>query len=81
MIESKLVFAFEHGLQNLGNGAGIMVARRDRLREQLAKVEGALAAFENPSRRHKMDEKARANIAAAQKARWAKWRKEQGKSK
>jgi hypothetical protein len=56
-----------------------LIARRDRLREQLAKCEQAIEAFENPSRRHKMGEEARENISEAQRKRWANWRKENKK--
>lgn len=56
-----------------------LIARRDRLREQLTKCEQAIEAFENPVRRHKMDTTARANIAEAQKKRWANWRREKDK--
>lgn len=56
-----------------------LMARRDRLREQLEKVEQAISAFENPVRRHKMDTVARKNIAEAQKKRWANWRREHKK--
>lgn len=54
---------------------------RDRVRKQLLGLETALTAFAsaysgtNPSRkRRKMSAKARAKIAAAQRARWAKVR-------
>ena len=56
-----------------------LVRRLERLREQVARTEQALEAFENPARRHKMNEEARANTAAAQKKRWANWRKENKK--
>jgi Skp family chaperone for outer membrane proteins len=53
---------------------------RDRVRKQLLGLETALAAFASaysgskPSRR-KLSAKARAKIAAAQRRRWAKFRK------
>jgi len=55
---------------------------RDRVAKQLSGLEAALTAFANvysngqPSRkRRKMSAKSRAKIAAAQRARWAKFRK------
>ncbi len=53
-----------------------LVRKRDQLQQSLAKVEAALLVFdEEPSRRHKMGDEARKNISAAQRRRWAKWRK------
>jgi hypothetical protein len=53
-----------------------LVRKRDQLQQSLAKVDAALLAFdEEPHRRHKMGAEARKNISAAQKRRWAKWRK------
>jgi hypothetical protein len=55
---------------------------RDRVEKQLSGLNAALTAFANvysggkPSRiRRKMSAKSRAKIAAAQRARWAKFRK------
>ena len=55
---------------------------RDRVAKQLSGLEAALTAFASaysgtkPSRkRRKMSAKSRAKIAAAQRARWAKFRK------
>jgi len=56
-----------------------LLRRLERLREQVAKTEQALEAFENPTLRHKMNKEPQANIAAAQKKRWANWRKENKK--
>jgi hypothetical protein len=57
-------------------------AERDRVAKQLSGLEAALTAFASaysgtkPSRkRRKMSAKSRAKIAAAQRARWAKYRK------
>jgi hypothetical protein len=54
---------------------------RDRVKRELSGLEAALTAFASaysgtkPSRkRRKMSAKARAKIAAAQRARWAKFR-------
>jgi hypothetical protein len=56
---------------------------RDRVKRELSGLEAALTAFASaysgtkPSRkRRKMSAKARAKIAAAQRARWAKVRKQ-----
>lgn len=58
---------------------------RDHLRSQLAKLGTAMALFRGPSGtgktmavrkgRRRLSTAARARIRAAQKARWAKWRK------
>ena len=59
---------------------------RDRVEKQLSGLNAALAAFAGvyagtkPTRkRRKMSAKARARIAAAQRARWAKFRAKKGK--
>jgi hypothetical protein len=58
-------------------------AERDRVAKQLSGMDAALRAFagvyggSKPSRkRRKMSAKSRAKIAAAQRARWAKFRAE-----
>ncbi len=56
-------------------------AERDRVERQLFGLNAALRAFANvyggkqPKKRRKMSAKSRAKIAAAQRARWAKYRK------
>ena len=57
---------------------------RDRVEKQLSRLNAALTAFTNvydgrqPGRkRRKMSAKSRAKIAAAQRARWAKFRVKQ----
>ena len=51
---------------------------RDRVAKQLSGLNAALTAFANvyqgKGRRRKMSAKSRAKIAAAQRARWAKFR-------
>jgi hypothetical protein len=55
-------------------------ARRTRVAAELAKLDAVIEAFDTePAHRHKMDSKARQNISAAQKKRWATWRKAHGK--
>ena len=60
---------------------------RDRVQKQLSGLNAAISAFTGaytgttkPARvRRKMSAKARAKIAAAQRARWAKFRAKKGK--
>ncbi len=69
----------------MGNVSSIMKQlrkERDRVEKQLSGLNAALMAFAGvyrggqPSRkRRKMSAKSRAKIAAAQRARWAKFRK------
>jgi hypothetical protein len=59
---------------------------RDHLQSQIAKLGNAMALFSGPRGKtsavrkvRKLTGSARARIRAAQKARWAKWRKEHKK--
>ena len=68
---------------NVASIIGQLKAERDRVAKQLSGMDAALRAFANvysngqPSRkRRKMSAKSRAKIAAAQRARWAKFRRE-----
>ena len=51
---------------------------KDQLQRHLAGIDAALTAFAGaytrPTRKRKMSAKSRAKIAAAQRARWAKFR-------
>ncbi len=69
-------------MANLSSIIGQLKAERDRVERQLTGLNAALTAFAGvysggkPSRkRRKMSAKSRAKIAAAQRARWAKFRK------
>ena len=69
-------------MANLSSIIGQLKAERDRVERQLTGLNAALTAFAGvysggkPSRkRRKMSTKSRAKIAAAQRARWAKYRK------
>lgn len=59
---------------------------RDRVESELTRLNAALAAFvgvytSKPKRqRRKMSAKARAKVAAAQRARWAAWRAKRKKT-
>jgi hypothetical protein len=59
---------------------------RDRVERQLSGLNAALSAFvgayktAKPRKRRKMSAKARAKIAAAQKARWKAWKAKQKKA-
>ena len=65
----------------MANLAGIvkqLKKERDRVEQQLSRLNAALTAFAGVHRgrkRRKMSAKSRAKIAAAQRARWAKARK------
>jgi len=50
-------------------------ARRDRIDRAIAALEGLRGKARGQGRRRKMSAAARARIAAAQRARWAKWKK------
>jgi len=72
----------------MANVSGIvkqLKKERDRVEQQLSKLNAALAAFAGvyrggkPTRRRKMSAKSRAKIATAQRARWAKVRARQKK--
>lgn len=52
---------------------------RARLAAQLSHIEQALSALGADGRARKISSAARRRIAAAQKLRWAKWRKAQKK--
>ena len=69
-------------MANLSSLVKQLKQERDRVERQLSGLNAALTAFANvygggkPSRkRRKMSAKSRAKIAAAQRARWAKYRK------
>jgi hypothetical protein len=69
-------------MANLSSLVKQLKQERDRVEKQLSGLNAALTAFANvysggkPSRkRRKMSAKSRAKIAAAQRARWAKYRK------
>jgi hypothetical protein len=71
-------------MPNLSSIVKQLKTERDRVAKQLSGLEAALAAFASaysgtkPSRkRRKMSAKSRAKIAAAQRARWAKFRAKQ----
>jgi hypothetical protein len=67
-------------LANLSGIVRQLKKERDRVEQQLTGLNAALAAFAGvyrggkPTRRRKMSVKSRAKIAAAQRARWAKFR-------
>jgi len=69
-------------MPNLSSLVKQLRKERDRVERQLSGLNAALTAFANvyggskPTRkRRKMSGKSRAKIAAAQRARWAKYRK------
>ena len=69
-------------MANLSSIVKQLKAERDRVEKQLSGLDAAIRAFANvygagkPTRkRRKMSAKSRAKIAAAQRARWAKFRK------
>ena len=69
-------------MANLSSIMKQLKKERDRVKRELSGLEAALTAFANvygagkPSRkRRKMSAKSRAKIAAAQRRRWAKFRK------
>ena len=69
-------------MANLSSIMKQLKKERDRVKRELSGLEAALTAFASaysgtkPSRkRRKMSAKSRAKIAAAQRARWAKYRK------
>jgi hypothetical protein len=69
-------------MANLSSIMKQLKKERDRVKRELSGLEAALTAFASaysgtkPSRkRRKMSAKSRAKIAAAQRARWAKFRK------
>jgi hypothetical protein len=71
-------------MPNLSSLVKQLKQERDRVAKQLSGLEAALTAFASaysgtkPSRkRRKMSAKSRAKIAAAQRARWAKFRAKQ----
>jgi hypothetical protein len=71
-------------MPNLSSIVRQLKQERDRVAKQLSGLEAALTAFASaysgtkPSRkRRKMSAKSRARIAAAQRARWAKFRAKQ----
>jgi hypothetical protein len=71
-------------MANLSGIVKQLKKERDRVESQLTRLNAALAAFvgvyTKPKRqRRKMSAKARAKIAAAQRARWAKVRAKQKK--
>jgi hypothetical protein len=68
-------------MANLSGLVKQLKEERDRVRKQLLGLETALTAFASaysgstPSpKRRKLSAKSRAKIAAAQRARWAKWK-------
>jgi hypothetical protein len=70
-------------MANVSSIIGQLKQERDRVEKQLSGLNAALTAFANvyggskPSRkRRKMSAKSRAKIAAAQRARWARFRKQ-----
>jgi hypothetical protein len=72
-------------MANVSYIIGQLKAERDRVERQLIGLNAALKAFadvyggDKPSRkRRKMSAKSRAKIAAAQRRRWAKYRKSKG---
>jgi hypothetical protein len=54
---------------------------RARLQAQLGKVNNAITALSGRGQKRNLSEAALARIRAAQKARWAKWRKAQRRAK
>lgn len=65
----------------MSNILELMKAERDRLDRAIAILEGgANYAGRRGGGRRVLSAEARANIIKAQKARWAKWRKEQKKN-
>jgi hypothetical protein len=80
----SLQYVPEGGPQTMGNVSSILrqlKQERDRVERQLSGLNAALTAFANvygagkPIRkRRKMSAKSRAKIAAAQRARWSKYR-------
>lgn len=75
----------------MANVSGIvqqLKKERDRVEKQLTGLNAAIAAFvgayggkaKPPRKRRKLSAKARANISAAQKARWSAWKAKQKKA-
>jgi hypothetical protein len=69
-------------MANVSSIIGQLKAERDRVAKQLSGMDAALRAFAGVyggskprGKRRKMSAKSRAKIAAAQRARWAKFRK------
>jgi hypothetical protein len=72
-------------MNNLNGIVRLLKKEQDRLTTELRGIGAALAAFGKeygkPRGKRKMSASARARIAAAQKARWAKFRGEDGAQK
>ena len=73
-------------MANLSGIVKQLKKERDRVEKQLSGLNAALSAFvavyggAKPKRRRTMSPKARAKIAAAQKARWAAWKAKRKKA-
>jgi len=68
-------------MANLSQAVKQLRKERDRVQRELSRIDAALQALGNPNRskgpRRKLSLAARRRIAAAQRARWAKFKKAQ----
>ncbi len=73
-------------MANLSGIVKQLKKERDGVEKQLSGLNAAISAFmavysgDKPKRRRKMSAKARARIAAAQRARWAAWKAKRKKA-
>ena len=73
-------------MANLSGIVKQLKKERDQVQKQLSGLNAAISAFvavyggAKPKRRRKLSAKARARIAAAQRARWAAWKAKRKKT-
>jgi hypothetical protein len=65
-------------MSKLAGVVRLLKKEQDRLTRELHRIGAALAAFGTGTRTRKLSASARARIAAAQRARWAKFRESKG---